>query len=65
MKDSVKKIKPTIEALLVEGSVVTGKQLVERHKEIERQKVLLQEAIDFEKRHRKSKKAIVFRDLQT
>jgi hypothetical protein len=41
--------------LLKEQQVITGKDLIERHKEEERQKALLQEAIEFEQRNRRRK----------
>lgn len=55
MKDSQKKSKPTLESLLSENQVITGRKLIERIKETERQKVLLQEAIEFEERNRRAK----------
>lgn len=56
MKDSQKKAKPTLESLLLESQVITGKDLIKRYKEEERQKALLQEAIEFEQRNRRAKK---------
>lgn len=57
MKSSVIKLKPTLESLLSDQKVITGKKLLERkklqEKESERQKVLLEEAIEFERRNRK------------
>ena len=47
MKDSHGKSKPTLESLLVDQQVITGKELIKRHKEEEKQKALLQEAIEF------------------
>lgn len=55
MKDLTKKPKPTLETLLSEGVVLTGKGLKEKHKEQERQRALLQEAIEFEERNRRRK----------
>ena len=55
MKDFQRKTKPTLESLLSENQVVTGRKLIERHKEAEKQKVLLQEAIEFEQRNRRAK----------
>ena len=55
MKDSQKKAKPTLESLLSENQVITGRKLIERIKEAEKQKVLLQEAIKFEHRNRRAK----------
>ena len=55
MSDSRGKSKPTLESLLSEHQVITGKDLIERHKEVEKQKALLQEAIEFEQRNRRRK----------
>jgi len=53
VNDSLGKSKPTLESLLTDHQVVTGKVLIERHKEAEKQKALLQEAIEFERRNRR------------
>lgn len=55
MKDSQGKAKPTLESLLSENQVITGRKLIERIKEVEKQKALLQEAIEFEQRNRRAK----------
>lgn len=55
MKDSQKKVKPTLESLLLESQVITGKDLIKRYKEEEKQKAVLQEAIEFELRNRRVK----------
>ena len=55
MSDSHGKSKPTLESLLAEQKVITGKDIIQRHKEEEKQKALLQEAIEFEKRNRRFK----------
>ncbi len=55
MKDSQKKAKPTLESLLSENQVITGRRLIERQKEVDKQNVLLQEAIEFEQRNRRTK----------
>ncbi len=55
MKDSQKKSKPTLESLLSENQVITGRKLIERQREVDKQKVLLQEAIEFELRNRRAK----------
>jgi hypothetical protein len=52
-----KKPKPTLESLLKDSQVITGKTLIVREQEKERQKVLLEEAIEYEKRNRKSRVA--------
>ena len=55
MNDSRGKGKPTLDSLLENQQVITGKDLIKRHKEQEKQKVLLQEAIEFEQRNRRVK----------
>ncbi len=55
MKDSLKKPKPTLESLLKESQVITGKDLIKRKEDKDRELALFQEALDFEKRHRKPK----------
>jgi len=49
------KSKPTLDSLLKDQQLITGKDLIRRHSEEEKQKVLLQEAIEFEKRNRRRK----------
>lgn len=56
MNDSPGKSKPTLDSLLKDQQVITGKDLIKRHKEEEKQKALLQEAIKFEQRNRRTKK---------
>ena len=56
MNDSLGKSKPTLESLLKDQQVLTGKDLIKRHKEEEHQKALLEEAIEFEQRNRRTKK---------
>ena len=53
MNDSHGKSKPTLDSFLKDQQVLTGKDLIKRHKEEERQKALLQEAIEFEQRNRR------------
>ena len=55
MKDSQRKAKPTLESLLSENQVITGKELIKRHKEAENQKSILRDAIDFEERNRRKR----------
>lgn len=59
MKDSPGKSKPTLESLLKDQQVITGKRLIERNKaiaqELDRQKAILEEAIEYERRNRKNK----------
>lgn len=57
MKDSLGKSRSTLESLIADQKVITGKDLIKRHKEEERQKALLQEAIGFEQRNRRTKKS--------
>ena len=56
MNDFLGKNKPTLESLLKDQQVLTGKDLIKRHKEEERQKALLQEAIEFEQRNRRNQR---------
>ena len=49
------KAKPTLDSLLNDQQVITGKDLIERHIEEEKQRTLLQEAIEFEQRNRRVK----------
>ena len=53
MNDSHGKSKPTLDSLLKDQQVISGRDLIERHKEEERQRALLQEAIEFEQRNRR------------
>ena len=53
MKDSHGKSKPTLDSLLKDQKVISGKDLIQRYKEEERQKAQLQEAIEFEQRNRR------------
>jgi uncharacterized membrane-anchored protein len=55
MKESPKKPKPTLGSLLKDQQVISGKELIKRRKEDERQKAILEEAIEFERRNRKPK----------
>ena len=57
MNDSLGKSKPTLESLLNDQQVITGKKLIERNRlakqEADRQKAVLEEAIEFEQRNRR------------
>ena len=53
MSDSHGKSKPTLDSLLKDRQVISGKDLIERDKEAEKQRALLQEAIEFEQRNRR------------
>lgn len=59
MKDSLGKSKPTLDSLLKDQQVITGKKLIERNRlakeDADRQKAILEEAIEFERRNRKNK----------
>ncbi|MBU3612947.1 hypothetical protein [Polynucleobacter sp. MG-27-Goln-C1] len=58
-KDSPGKGKPTLESLLNDRHVITGKHLIKQQKEVAleaaRQKAVLEEAIEFEQRNRRSR----------
>ena len=56
MKPITQKPKPTLESLLKESQVITGKDLIKRKEDKEKELALFQEALEFEERHRKSKK---------
>ena len=55
MNDSHGMSKPTLDSLLKDQQVISGKDLIKRDKETEKQKALLQEAIEFEQRNRRVK----------
>ena len=55
MNDSRGKSKPTLDSLLKDQQVITGKDLIKQAKDAEKQKALLQEAIEFEQRHRRAR----------
>jgi len=59
VSDSPGKSKPTLESLLNDQQLITGKKLIERNRlakeEADRQKVILEEAIEFEKRNRRNR----------
>jgi hypothetical protein len=48
-------IKPTLESLLKESQVITGKDLIKRAEDRKKEQILFQEALEFEERHRKPK----------
>lgn len=48
--------KLTLESLLKNSQVITGKDLIKRNKAKEIELALFQEALEFEERHRKQKK---------
>jgi hypothetical protein len=49
------KLKPTLDVLLKESQVITGKDLIKRKEDKAKELALFQDAIEFEQRHRKSK----------
>ncbi len=55
MSDSLKKAKPTLESLLLGGQIVSGRAVIEQKKLKEKELQLFQQAIEFEKRNRRSK----------
>ena len=55
MNDSHGKSKPTLDSLLKDQQVIAGKNLIKRAKEAEKQKALLEEAIEFEQRNRRAR----------
>ncbi|AGG34650.1 hypothetical protein D521_2085 [beta proteobacterium CB] len=55
MNDSHGKSKPTLDSLLKDQQVIAGKDLIKRAKEAEKQKALLEEAIEFEQRNRRTR----------
>lgn len=57
MNHAFKKPKPTLESLLKGKAVITGKEAIEQVRERERQKKLLEESIEFERRNRRQKSA--------
>ena len=56
MSDSQKKAKPTLETLILEGQIVSGRDVIEKNKLKEKELKLFQEALEFEERNRKSKR---------
>jgi len=56
MKQTIKlRTKPTLESLLKESQVITGKDLIKQKEDKVKELALFQEALEFEERHRKSK----------
>lgn len=58
-KDFPGKSKPTLESLINDRQVITGKHLIKQQKEVAleaaRQKAVSEEAIEFEQRNRRSR----------
>ena len=57
MSSDIKKQKPTLESLIQDNQVLTGKKLIqqkiERESEAKKEKELFEDAIEFEMRNRK------------
>lgn len=49
------KPKQTLETLLAESQIITGKDLIKRKQEKEKELALFQQALEFEERNRKPK----------
>lgn len=60
MENLAKKPKPTLKSLLDSEKLITGKKLIQQEKakedEANRQKAVIDEAIEFERRNRRVKK---------
>lgn len=52
-----RRLKPTLETLLAENQVITGKDLIKRKEDKDKELALFKEALEFEERHRKPKEA--------
>lgn len=51
----LKRAKPTLESLLTEGKVLTGKEVIQSLKEKERQQKEFEESVEIELRNRRGK----------
>ena len=56
MSDSQKKAKATLESLLRDNKVISGKTMIERQKTKEAEQDLFQKALEFEERNRKNRR---------
>jgi hypothetical protein len=56
MSDSQKKAKATLESLLSDSKVITGKTMIELQKAKKAEHELFQKALEFEERNRKSRR---------
>ena len=56
MSDSQKKPKATLDSLLKENKVITGRVMIDRQKAKEVEQELFQKALEFEERNRKFKR---------
>ena len=57
MSQSIKKPKPTLESLLKKSQVIIWKDLIKQKEDGDKELALFKEAIEFEARQRKAKKA--------
>jgi hypothetical protein len=55
MKDFQKKPKPTLESLLAENKVLTGKEVIQRQKAKEEQLAEFAKAVEFESRNKRTR----------
>lgn len=56
MNDSLKKTKPTLESLLKNSQLQTGKDLIKRIKDKELELEVFKQSVEFEERNRKNKR---------
>lgn len=56
MKESQKKSKPSLESLLAENKVFTGKEVIQRQKAKEEQLAEFAKAVEFESRNKRGRK---------
>ena len=57
MSDFQKKTKPTLKSLVLEGKIVSGKDVIEKIRLKDKELKLFQEALEFEERNRKSRRS--------
>lgn len=55
MNDSPKKTKPTLESLIKDSQLETGKDLIKKIKAKEQELLLFKQSVEFEERNRKNK----------
>ncbi len=55
MNDSLKKVKPSLQSLLRESQVLTGKDLLQKAKAKEHELELFKQSVEFEERNRKNR----------
>ena len=56
MSDSPKKVKPSLESLLKNSQVLTGKDLLSKAKAKELELEIFKQSVEFEERNRKNKR---------